>query len=113
MGYRIDVAQADGPFTVEAEPWYQPIGYRWAHNLGDQRAEDIKRFISYYNEAAESSAVVLASTKAVADETSRRAPIGGSTRSPLPGDRSHYLCEAKTTRDRAKERTTLSEAHSD
>ena len=29
----IDVAGANGPFTIEAELWYQPIAFRWAENL--------------------------------------------------------------------------------
>jgi len=37
------------------------------HNLGDHEAEEIERFIGYYEEMAESSAVVLASANAVAD----------------------------------------------
>ena len=31
--YSIAVANAPGPFAVEAELLYQPIGYRWANNL--------------------------------------------------------------------------------
>ena len=30
--YSVDVA-GHGPFTVEAELWYQTIAYRWAENL--------------------------------------------------------------------------------
>lgn len=58
---------AEGPFIVEAELWYQPIAYRWALNLGDQQAEEIERFIGYYKEAAGSSAVVLADAKKIAE----------------------------------------------
>jgi hypothetical protein len=65
--YVVDVSGAEGPFIVDAELIYQPIGYRWAHNLGDQEAEEIERFIGYYEEAAGSSAVVLASAKAIAE----------------------------------------------
>jgi hypothetical protein len=52
---------------VQAELWYQPIGYRWAHNLGDEQADEIERFIGYYEEMADSSAVVLVSTRVVAE----------------------------------------------
>jgi len=31
--YSIDTAGASGPFTVEAELLYTPIGFRWARNL--------------------------------------------------------------------------------
>ena len=67
VGYVVDVSGAEGPFIVDAELWYQPVGYRWAHNLGDQEAEEIERFIGYYEEMAGSSAVVLARAKAIAD----------------------------------------------
>jgi hypothetical protein len=65
--YTVDVSEAEGPFIVDVELMYQPIGYRWAHNLGDHEAEEIERFIAYYEEAADSSAVVLASAKAIAE----------------------------------------------
>jgi hypothetical protein len=58
--YLVDVSAAKGPFTIEAELWYQPIGYRWAHNLGDQQADEIERFVRYYDEMASVSAVTLA-----------------------------------------------------
>ncbi len=62
--YVVDAGDAEGPFSIEAELWYQPVGYRWAHNLGDQEAEEIQRFIGYYDEMARVSGVVL--TRAVA-----------------------------------------------
>jgi hypothetical protein len=40
---------------------------RWAHNLGDHEAEEIERFIRYYEETAERSAAVLAADKAIAE----------------------------------------------
>ena len=67
IGYVVDVSGAEGPFIVDVELVYQPIGYRWAHNLGDHEAEEIERFIGYYEEMADRSAVVLASAKAVAE----------------------------------------------
>ena len=65
VGYVVDVSGAEGPFIVDVELMYQPIGYRWAHNLGDHEAEEIERFIAYYEEAADRSAVVLADDKAI------------------------------------------------
>ena len=42
---RYDVAvPAGGVYTVEAELRYQPIGYRWAHNLERYDAAEPKRF---------------------------------------------------------------------
>ena len=58
--YVVDLGDAGGPFTIEAELWYQPIGYRWAHNLGDRKAGEIERFIAYYDEMAPASAVIIA-----------------------------------------------------
>ncbi len=55
---------AAGPFRIEAALWYQPISYRWAHNLERQNADETGRFVSYYNSLSGQSAVVLA--KAVA-----------------------------------------------
>jgi len=68
IGYVVDVSGTEGPFIVDVELMYQPIGYRWAHNLGDQEAEEIERFIGYYEEMADRSAVVLASAKAATEE---------------------------------------------
>jgi hypothetical protein len=65
--YAVDVSDAEGPFIVDVELLYQPVGYRWAHNLGDRAAEEIERFIGYYEEMADESAVVLASAKTATD----------------------------------------------
>lgn len=67
VGYVVDVGGVvEGPFIIEAELWYQPVAYRWAHNLGDQQAPEIDRFIGYYEEMAGESAVILASATAMA-----------------------------------------------
>jgi hypothetical protein len=63
VGFVVDLGGGKGPYSIEAELWYQPVAYRWAHNLGDQQAAEIDRFISYYEEMAGESAVILASTK--------------------------------------------------
>ena len=67
ISYTVDVSQAEGPFIVDVELMYQPVGYRWAHNLGDHEAEEIERFIGYYEATAERSATVLAADKAIAE----------------------------------------------
>jgi hypothetical protein len=64
--YAVDVGRAEGPFVVEAELWYQPIGYRWAHNLSDREAPEIERFVGYYEDMAGVSGTVLARARAVA-----------------------------------------------
>jgi hypothetical protein len=55
---------ARGPFRVEAELWYQPIGFRWAHNLEPYQAAETRRFVSYYESMASGTAVVLARAEA-------------------------------------------------
>jgi hypothetical protein len=58
--YRVDVGRAPGPFRVNVELWYQPIGYRWAHNLQLQPAAETDRFVSYYDSMAGATGEVLA-----------------------------------------------------
>jgi hypothetical protein len=64
LRYRIATSAAAGPFTVEAALWYQPIGYRWATNLGTYDAPETKRFTSYYQAMAGASALVMAHAEA-------------------------------------------------
>ena len=58
--YSIDPGTAQGPFRIEAELCYQPIGYRWAVNLKSYNAEEPQRFSRYYEAASASSMHVLA-----------------------------------------------------
>jgi hypothetical protein len=58
--YAIATSGAAGPFKVAAELVYQPVGYRWAHNLESFKAEEPQRFVHYYEQAAAHSALVLA-----------------------------------------------------
>jgi hypothetical protein len=63
--YAVPVANAQGPFQVEAELWFQPISFRWANNLkpyGD--AMEPRRFIGYYNEMSTGSAVLIGKASA-------------------------------------------------
>ena len=52
------------PFTVTVELLYQPIGYRWVHNLERYDAPEPKRFLNYFNVMSASSSVVVAKTSA-------------------------------------------------
>jgi len=52
-------APGPGPFTVDVELRYQPIGYRWAHNLEGYDAAEPKRFVEYYKALATESSVVI------------------------------------------------------
>ena len=58
--YSIDPGGAQGPFRIEVELCYQPIGYRWAMNLKNYNAAEPQRFVRYYEAAAGSTMVVLA-----------------------------------------------------
>jgi hypothetical protein len=58
--YVVSTKNTSGPFKVDAELWYQPIGYRWAHNLAPYRADEPQRMVRYYEAATRKSAVVLA-----------------------------------------------------
>ena len=54
-----------GPFTVQASLWYQPIGYRWAHNLKDYDAPETNRFVEFYDAMSEISGISLATAEVV------------------------------------------------
>ncbi len=58
--YVVSTGNAAGPFKVEVELWFQPIGFRWAHNLAPYKAEEPQRMVRYYEEASRRSAIVLA-----------------------------------------------------
>lgn len=61
LRYCAPLGAATGPFTIEAELWYQPIGFRWAHNLKPyDRAAEPRRFNTYFDSMQSSTAVVLA-----------------------------------------------------
>jgi hypothetical protein len=62
--YSIDPESAQGPFRVEAELCYQPIGYRWAMNLKGYDADEPRRFTGYYEASSAASMVVLAQAHA-------------------------------------------------
>jgi hypothetical protein len=58
--YSVAVPAAGGPFEVRVELLYQPIGFRWAHNLERYDASEPKRFVGYFNSMSSSSWVVVA-----------------------------------------------------
>ena len=53
-----------GHFQIKAELLYQPVGFRWAHNLASYKASETQSFVSYYESAASKSAITLAETTA-------------------------------------------------
>jgi hypothetical protein len=58
--YSVALSDVGGPVHVEVELWYQPIGFRWAHNLNPYQASETRRFVSYYESMPANSAIVLA-----------------------------------------------------
>ena len=62
--YSVQLGDAPGPFHVDAELWYQPIGFRWAHNLAPYQAAETRRFVNYYESMSTHSALILARSSA-------------------------------------------------
>jgi hypothetical protein len=62
--YSVPLGDAQGPFHIDAELWYQPIGFRWAHNLIPYQAEETRRLIGYYESMSSETAIVLAKASA-------------------------------------------------
>ena len=62
--YSLPLSDKQGPFHVEAELWYQPIGYRWTHNLTPYSSMETRRFVSYYESMPANGAIVLARSEA-------------------------------------------------
>jgi hypothetical protein len=67
IDYVVDVSGHGGPFAVDAELLYQPIAYRWAHNLAAYDAPEPTRFVSYYQSLQDVTATVLASARHLQD----------------------------------------------
>ena len=63
--YSVALANAQGPFVVEVELLYQPIGYRWASNLKAYgQAPEPRRFTGYYDTMAAAATTTLARARA-------------------------------------------------
>jgi hypothetical protein len=62
--YSVPIGAAQGPFHVEVELWYQPIGFRWAHNLEPYKAMETQRFVGYYESMSSDTATILAHDEA-------------------------------------------------
>ena len=62
-----DIPATSGPFHVTAELQYQPIGFRWAHNLAVYKADEPQRFTRFFDQAAAQSSIVLAHAEATSN----------------------------------------------
>ncbi len=59
--YSIDLANATGPFSVNAELRFQVISFRWAENLRAYDALEPRRFVGYYDAMASAASALVAS----------------------------------------------------
>jgi hypothetical protein len=57
--YSVPLADVQGPFHIEVELMYQPIGFRWAHNLATYQAVETRRFVNYYEASSSRTAITL------------------------------------------------------
>ena len=63
--YSVNVGSARRPFRVVAELWYQPIGYRWAENLGEYDTQESRQFVGFFNGVASASRTQIARAEVV------------------------------------------------
>jgi hypothetical protein len=68
--YEIDVPAGSRSLEIDVELLFQPIGYRWAHNLDAYDAPEPKRFVGYYKATSSSTSVVVS-------RSSQRVTSGG------------------------------------
>jgi hypothetical protein len=64
--YLIELQGAPGPYSVTAELWYEPVGFRWANNLKPYPAPEPRRFVEQYEAAAQDAAVKIAGATVLA-----------------------------------------------
>jgi cytochrome c551/c552 len=62
--YIVPTNSAPGPLHIKVELWYQPIGFRWAHNLAPYKAVEPQRILHYYESASDRTATILAKAEA-------------------------------------------------
>jgi hypothetical protein len=60
------VGQLAGPFEVQVELLYQPVGYRWAQNLKSYDAREVRRFTGHFDSLGAASTATLATAAATA-----------------------------------------------
>jgi hypothetical protein len=64
VNYSVPIADAGEPFHITVELLYQPIGFRWAHNLQGYKANEPRRFLGYYDSMSSAATAILARTEA-------------------------------------------------
>jgi hypothetical protein len=64
--YRLAI-DSSAELTVNVELLYQSIGFRWADNLAAYSSDETDRFVGYYRETIEGSAVRLAADSVTVD----------------------------------------------
>jgi hypothetical protein len=67
VSYPVAVDKSRSPYLVEVTLRYQPIAYRWAKNLSDYKAMETERFVEYYEQMAQESAVILAQDQVIVE----------------------------------------------
>ena len=58
--YSIDAGSVHEPLYVNVELMYQPIGFRWAHNLAPYDAPEPRRFVAFFESMQSQTAIALA-----------------------------------------------------
>jgi hypothetical protein len=56
--YSIDLSDGE-PVRISAKLYFQTIGYRWATNLKSYNADETNRFVGYYEDNANESAIMV------------------------------------------------------
>jgi hypothetical protein len=62
VSYRLPLAAGQRWTRIEVELHYQPIGYRWAHNLGDYRSNETAAFLEFFRAMEGTTATMIASS---------------------------------------------------
>ena len=102
------VGEAQGPFQVEAELWYQPIAYRWANNLKQYDASEPRRFTGYYDSMSSGSGIVLARASARHSYGTSRIPSERPQRSRVQETVTIASCRGSSARTRSASRPSPS-----
>ena len=59
VSYSIAISESRSPYSIVVMLWYQPIAFRWAKNLAAYKAAETERFVGFFDQMAQESAVIL------------------------------------------------------